>query len=268
MRLIKLTLCWALLCLVVTCAPPPTDNDTSKAATDTTIFIITPTHKRPERLADMTRFSQTLMHVPDIVWIVVEDDLKTSPAVEAVLEAKPYTLWRGWTHRNYALDYLRTKYRNYDRNAVVYFADDDNSYDIRLFNDYIRKVETIGVWAVGLSGGAKVEAPHVENGVIKSWDAVYSPGRAYAVDMAGFAVNLKQILKSDASFGKQCIGHDPEDCFLQQFKIPKKDAKPFGWDSNPKEILVWHTRTSPTNVDGGDYGYVFEANPEKPKKKT
>jgi hypothetical protein len=53
---------------------------------NTTIFVITPTYKRPERLADMTRLAQTLMHVPDIVWIVVEDDVTTSLPVERLLE--------------------------------------------------------------------------------------------------------------------------------------------------------------------------------------
>lgn len=77
---------------------------------------------------------------------------------------------------------------------VVYFADDDNTYDIRLFDAYIKRVRTIGVWAVGLAGAALVEAPHVnENGTITAWDVVYAPQRRFAVDMAGFAIKWVQI---------------------------------------------------------------------------
>lgn len=54
------------------------------------------------------------------------------------------------------------------------------------------------------------------------------------------------------------MGHDPEDCFLQQFKIPKEKVQPFGWDSTPKEILVWHTKTGSSQAKGSDNGYVFE----------
>lgn len=48
----------------------------------------------------------------------------------------------------------------------------------------------------GLSGGALVEAPRVVNRTIVAWDVVYAPGREFAIDMAGFAINLQSILNS------------------------------------------------------------------------
>uniref|UniRef100_A0AC34QR12 Galactosylgalactosylxylosylprotein 3-beta-glucuronosyltransferase n=1 Tax=Panagrolaimus sp. JU765 TaxID=591449 RepID=A0AC34QR12_9BILA len=235
-----------------------------------TIIIITPTHKRPERLADMTRFSQTLMHVKNVHWIVIEDANQTTEVVDRLLRRSgiPYVYFftttkpgfpkRGWTHRNMGLEYVRKHYKNYQKEAVVYFADDDNSYDIRLFNNYVRKVKTIGIWAVGLAGAAVVEAPHVENGTITKWDVVYAPGRKFAVDMAGFAVNLDLILSTNASFNEKCTKSAPESCFLQQFGIDKKQVQPFGWDEQPKDILVWHTKTRNIGTKGSHHNYTVE----------
>jgi galactosylgalactosylxylosylprotein 3-beta-glucuronosyltransferase 3 len=58
----------------------------------------------------------------------------------------------------------------------------------------LNKLKLYGL--LGLVGSAKVEAPHVENGVITNWDVVYYPERTFAVDMAGFGVNLDLILNS------------------------------------------------------------------------
>jgi len=235
-----------------------------------TIIVITPTHKRPARLADMTRLSQTLMHVKNIHWIVIEDANHTVEAVERILQRSqiPYVYFytttkpgfpkRGWTHRNMGLDYVRRHYKHYRRGGVVYFADDDNSYDVRLFDNYIRKVKDIGIWAVGLAGAAAVEAPHVENGTITKWDVVYAPGRKFAVDMAGFAVNLKLILKFNAGFNKDCTRGAPESCFLSQFGMSKEEVTPFGWNDYPKDVLVWHTKTSQIGHKGDHHNYTVE----------
>ncbi|KAI6218489.1 Galactosylgalactosylxylosylprotein 3-beta-glucuronosyltransferase [Aphelenchoides fujianensis] len=259
-----------------TTALPKTTTESSEP----TVFVITPTFARPERFADMTRLTQTLMHVSNLFWIVVEDGNKTSPIVERMLDRSGIKHVylnttntsklprRGWAQRNFALEYLRKNYANDERGGVVYFADDDNSYDIRLFDEYIRKVTTIGLWAVGLSGMAKVESPHVENGVITKWDVIYNPRRKFATDMAGFAVHIGMILNSNASFGKQCIGKDPENCFLQQFNLPASEAEPFGFDAEPKEVLVWHTKTAAASARGDAHGYAFENRPPKPTKKA
>ncbi|KAI6171826.1 Galactosylgalactosylxylosylprotein 3-beta-glucuronosyltransferase [Aphelenchoides besseyi] len=261
---------------------PTTPPDCSKLdmlkTNESTIFVITPTFPRPERFADMTRLTQTLMHISNLFWIVVEDGHSTVPTVERMLNRSGINFTylhitnksglprRGWAQRNYGLQYIRENYANYNRGGVVYFADDDNSYDIRLFNDYIRNVTTIGIWAVGLSGNAKVEAPHVENGVITKWNVIYNPRREFATDMAGFAVHLGLIVNSNATFGRRCIGKDPENCFLQQFELPVSEVEPFGYDSDPREILVWHTKTLSSIVRGNAYGYIFENRGSKSTK--
>jgi hypothetical protein len=56
---------------------------------------------------------------------------------------------KGEEQRNVALQYLKEHHKDFGKDAVVYFADDDNAYDVRLFDNYIRKVKTIGIWAVG-----------------------------------------------------------------------------------------------------------------------
>ncbi|KAK6736657.1 hypothetical protein RB195_019388 [Necator americanus] len=169
---------------------------------------------------------------------------------------------RGWTHRNLALQYVR---ENYDRNfdAVLYFADDDNSYDVRLFNNYIRNVSRIGVWAVGLVGGAWVEAPHVSaKGKVIAWDVMFAPNRPFATDMAGFAINTKELFRArNATFNAHCAKNykqGPESCFLSQFGFTKQHLEPFGYKEYPKEILVWHTKTSKSKTRGPKRGYAIE----------
>lgn len=118
--------------------------------------------------------AQTLMHINNIVWIVVEDGNRTSVVVENVLHRTNISyvylqaitppgmprmqyidiftilsfIARGWQHRNTALSYIRAHYP-ITRSGVIYFGDDDNTYDIRLFDRYIRNVKTVGMWAVG-----------------------------------------------------------------------------------------------------------------------
>lgn len=96
-----------------------------------------------------------------------------------------------------ALEFLRKNASQITKgykHSVVYFADDDNSYDIRLFNDFIRNVKKAGIWAVGLVGSAPVESPIVKNNTVKGWHVKWNPRRKFATDMAGFAVSIDLIL--------------------------------------------------------------------------
>ena len=122
------------------------------------IYIITPTdNKRETQLADLTRVRNTLWLVPKIVWIVVEDSPVKTRKIENFLQyskityvhlneltpdeliikssEKAWTKPRGIFQRNKALAWLRENQNIIDLNGVVYFADDDNTYDIRLFEE-------------------------------------------------------------------------------------------------------------------------------------
>lgn len=50
-----------------------------------TIYVVTPTYRRAEQIAELTRLSQTLMHVQKLVWLVVEDADTTSTMISNFL---------------------------------------------------------------------------------------------------------------------------------------------------------------------------------------
>ena len=99
------------------------------------------------------------MHVPKVTWIIVEDSDHKSNLVKRLLSrckvnsvhlnvrtplkfrAKPgmekrtWSYSRGITQRNAGLKWLREHYTVDNVNGVVYFGDDDNKYDMRLFEE-------------------------------------------------------------------------------------------------------------------------------------
>ncbi|UMM30372.1 hypothetical protein L5515_012280 [Caenorhabditis briggsae] len=244
-----------------------------------TVIVVTPTYKRYTRVPDMIRMANTLAHVKNLYWIVIEDGNKTSPAVKDILDGTglQYTYMayptakgfpeKGWYQRTMALRFIRSNTEQIlgpSKNGVVYFGDDDNSYDIRLFTDYIRNVKKLGIWAVGYCGGSPVEAPNVTDGKVPSFNVQWSPKRVFAVDMAGFAVNLKVVLNSDAEFGTFCKRGTgaPETCLLEDMGLDRTDIEPFGWKGKEgqRKIYAWHTKTQPPYIKGKleTFGYQVE----------
>lgn len=62
------------------------------------IYLITPTHSRSEQKADLVRLSHTLLHVPNIHWIIVEDTAVKTRLVTNFLR----TCGLNYTHLNVA----------------------------------------------------------------------------------------------------------------------------------------------------------------------
>ncbi|GAU90779.1 hypothetical protein RvY_03152-1 [Ramazzottius varieornatus] len=138
------------------------------------IYIITPTYARPNQKVDLTtRLSHALQLARGIHWIVVEDsDHKTTLVANLLSRTSlPYTHLhiptpdhmkrqpheefgakpRGVLQRNEGLRWLREELlsRN-NRDGFLYFADDDNGYDLELF-DEIRTIKNAGVWPVAFA---------------------------------------------------------------------------------------------------------------------
>ena len=125
----------------------------------TTLFVVTATYTRLTQRVDLTSLCHTLMLVPKAVWIVVEDSESKTESVSQLLERcevdsvhlnavtppetpvtpsgkdHPRHSWKGVVQRNAGLQWLRSHYRPGNCSGVVYFADDDNKYDLRMFQE-------------------------------------------------------------------------------------------------------------------------------------
>lgn len=242
----------------------------SRQASLPTIYVITPTYARLVQKAELTRLSHTFLHVPRLHWIVVEDSPSPTQLVSSFLavsgltythlhmltpkdrklqEGDPHWLKpRGAEQRNDGLRWLREKAaadggKGLDSaldNAVVYFADDDNTYGLQLFEE-MRYTKKVSVWPVGLVGAMKFERPVVENGKVVRFHTGWRPNRPFPVDMAGFAVSLKLVLANPEA----CFDGNAEMGFLESSFLEKLVTME---ELEPKsdmctKVLVWHTRT-------------------------
>ena len=117
---------------------------------------------------------------------------------------------RGVAGRNEAMRWI---VENVEGDGVMYFADDDNTYDLRLFEEVgnelniynpistsavtmqIRTTRNVSFFPVGLVGNLGVSSPIVRDGKIIGFFDGWIGNRVFAVDMAGFAVNIATLKK-------------------------------------------------------------------------
>lgn len=232
------------------------------------IYVVTPTYTRYVQKAELTRLSHTFMLVPNIHWIIVEDSdwstLVVSEFIERMrsqfnfhrithLRAKTPDRYKrkqgepSWAHpkgiwqRNKALAWIRENSIELDRDGVIYFADDDNTYDLQLFSE-MRYTKKVSVWPVGFAGGLLVERPIVNMGKIESFNSMWEKLRPFPLDMAGFAISLNHYMShSNVEFSAQeKIGY-VESHFLAQLVESWSELEPKADDCS--KVLVWHTQT-------------------------
>ncbi|XP_058985463.1 galactosylgalactosylxylosylprotein 3-beta-glucuronosyltransferase P isoform X1 [Musca domestica] len=222
------------------------------------LYIITPTYRRPEQLAELTRLGYTLKHVANLLWLVIEDANRTSEMVIQTLNriGVPYEYFlapmpeeykskkakpRGVSNRNRGLSWLRENATE----GVFYFADDDNTYDISIF-EQMRYTKKVSMWPVGLVTKYGVSSPIVKNGKIVGFYDGWLGGRKYPVDMAGFAVSVRFLHERPKAKMPFKAGYE-EDGFLKSL-APFENAEIELLANNCTEILTWHTQTKKNNA--------------------
>jgi len=247
------------------------------------IYAITPTYARFTQKADLVRLVQTLLHVSNLHWIIVEDAMTPSTLVANLLKEsgmsythlnirtptvmqkssrhkKPH---RGVAQRNHALQWLRDNVDAQKTPGVVYFMDDDNTYHRKIF-DEMRETRHVSIWGVGLAGGARWAGPIVKDGKVVSFHVYWAPERSFPIDMCGFAISLRVLLdeKPDAKFDMNTkLGH-LEPTFLERLTTMDQ-LEPVA--DNCTKIYVWHTRTEvPRDSIRGERMLIKEGRPHYP----
>ncbi|KAG7169038.1 galactosylgalactosylxylosylprotein 3-beta-glucuronosyltransferase P-like isoform X2 [Homarus americanus] len=216
------------------------------------LYIITPTYPRAEQVPELTRTGQTLMHVNNVVWIVSEDAaVATKAVVQYLNESILNTIYlrvqmpvkykkvknkpRGVANRMAGLNWIR----EHAKDGVLYFADDDNTYDIRIFQQ-MRWTRKVSMFPVGLVTKLGVSTPIVKEGKVVGFYDGWIAKRKFPVDMAGFAVNVQYLLERPLASMPYKVGYE-EDGFMKSLGIKASEIEPLAF--NCTKIWVWHTQT-------------------------
>ncbi|XP_063711839.1 galactosylgalactosylxylosylprotein 3-beta-glucuronosyltransferase 3-like [Symsagittifera roscoffensis] len=225
------------------------------------IVITPPTYNRDTQIPDLLRLKQTLQLVPNCDWIVVEDAAEVNPQVYsylkdynsggqyyvAVKSDSRYLLLKGRSQRNKAIRILRGLYEAHNgthqsnpyRDSVVYFADDDNTYDSQ-FLELLKETKKISLFNVDFLSNGSYGGPIVENEKIVGFQISWYGGRKFPVDMAGFAINVDFMSsKNFPTFPISWKGY-MESFYLASFGLPASQMQFFKGEEG---VHVWHTKT-------------------------
>ncbi|KAJ6657029.1 hypothetical protein lerEdw1_003030 [Lerista edwardsae] len=195
------------------------------------IYAVTPTYARLVQKAELVRLSQTLLHVKNLHWIVVEDAPGKTPLVSELLAQSGLRFTH--LHAETPKEHQR---KESDPNWLK-----PRGGGAAESGAAIRSTKRVSVWPVGLVGGLRFERPLVENGKVVGFYTAWKPNRPFPMDMAGFAVALQLLLANrEARFDPQAERGYLESSLLQSL-VSIEELEPKADDCT--KVLVWHTRT-------------------------
>nr|XP_057931463.1 galactosylgalactosylxylosylprotein 3-beta-glucuronosyltransferase 1-like [Doryrhamphus excisus] len=260
--ILVIPLMWIFVTFWPSSTPGDQTRDHGHSASLPPIYVITPTYQRPMQKAELTRLTNTFLHVANLHWIVVEDSQTKTPLVSRLLQESGLNHThlnvmsrrdvnrqsiRGISQRNLGLQWLRSTFNVRKPNpGVVYFADDDNTYSLELF-DEMRWTQKVSVWPVAFAGSLRYESIKVNaKGKVYGWEVAYAPERAFGIDMAGFAVNLQLLLSKPKADFKLQPGLQEGSLLLDLVTLDDLEPKA----DNCTKVLVWHTRSQAPDLSG------------------
>ena len=138
--------------------------------------------------------------------------------------------------RNAALDFVSARVEASNSGGVVYFADADNVYDLRLFEEIRGSTRGVSAFPVGLIGRLGVSSPVVVSAdgdgdggaaAVEGFTDPWFHFRKFPLDMAGFAFSARLLAETGARMQTK-VGAE-EDLFLQviEREAPHKKGKPY-----------------------------------------
>ncbi|XP_076090146.1 galactosylgalactosylxylosylprotein 3-beta-glucuronosyltransferase 2-like isoform X1 [Mytilus galloprovincialis] len=233
------------------------------------IHVITPTYKRMNQIPEMTRVANTLKNVKALHWIVVEEGNQTLPEVKQLLtksgidftylSARPYknlnTSLKGIHQRNKAIFWLR-KNVDLSKDGVVYFADDDNTYDLELFEE-MRYTKKVSVWPVGFVSRRQYQTPILKNGKVVKFNAWNTENRKFPIDMAGFALNTKMFYFNPQLYFWKTFRVGYQETMFLEICCLLRDLEPKG--NGCTKVLVWHTKARDPVIEHSSYNITMQA---------
>ncbi|KAI4337557.1 hypothetical protein L6164_015956 [Bauhinia variegata] len=167
------------------------------------LIVVTPTYNRALQSYFLNRLGQVLRLVPPpILWIVVEMNSASTETAEILRKTdvmyrhlvctknSTSVKDRGVHQRNTALDHIE----HHRLDGIVYFADDDNIYSLKLF-ETLRDISRFGTWPVAMLAQSKnkaiLEGPVCNSSQVIGWHTNEKSKRLrrFHVDVSGFAFN-------------------------------------------------------------------------------
>lgn len=225
------------------------------------LIIVTPTYNRALQAYYLRRLSQTLKLVPPpLLWLVVE---MNSASIETanLLRTSGVAAYRhlvcdkvskdvkdrGVHQRNTALEHIE----RHNLDGIVFFADDDNIYTLRLF-DELRKIRRFGTWPVAMLAQGKnkatLEGPVCNGGQVIGWHTNEKSKklRRFHVDMSGFAFN-STILWDSHRYRRPSVPIRQLDTVKEGFQettfieqVVEDEYQMEGMNHNCSVIMNWH----------------------------